>query len=276
MTNDQARVLALTTLATFVLMSEDLGAQGAASWSLCGPGRYELAAGGQPLGTEVFEIACHSNGYTATGRTQLSMTGATVDLTTHLELGTDFVPASASAKGTVNGQPFDQSGTFRDGTATLTTNGQQQSVPYTKSASWLGGNIFYPNVFIAARYDEAKGGAQTIPIFPQMAMTLERTASDTVRLDNGETATFTRFVARVAIQQFILWRDGDGRLAVIASPAQQFAAVRTESAKWLPALMAKLTGGASAAPTHSATAIDYSAPPGATFTAEEVTIPVAT
>jgi len=276
MTNDQARVLALTTLATFVLMSEDLGAQGAASWSLCGPGRYELTAGGQPLGTEVFEIACHPNGYTATGRTQLSMTGATVDLTTHLELGTDFVPASASAKGTVNGQPFDQSGTFRDGTATLTTNGQQQSVPYTKSASWLGGNIFYPNVFIAARYDEAKGGAQTIPIFPQMAMTLERTASDTVRLDNGETATFTRFVARVAIQQFILWRDGDGHLAVIASPAQQFAAARTERAKWLPALMAKLTGGASAAPTHSATAIDYSAPPGATFTAEEVTIPVAT
>jgi len=40
--------------------------------------------------------------------------------------------------------------------------------------------------------------------------------------------------------------------------------------------MAKLTGGASAAPANSATAIDYSAPLGATFTAEEVTIPVAT
>ena len=276
MTNTRARSLALTTLATVALMSEDLAGQRVGNWSLCGAGRYDLSAGGQPLGSETFDIACHPSGYSATGRTQLSMTGATIDLTTRLEIGADLVPASASANGTVNGQPFDQSGAFRDGTATLTTNGQQQSVPYAKGASWLGGNIFYPNVFIAARYDEAKGGAQQFPVFPQIVMTLERTAADTVRLDNGETATFVRFVARIAIQQFILWRDGDGRLAVIASPAQQFAAVRAESAKWLPALMAKLTSGASTAPTHSATAIDYSAPQGATFTAEEVTIPVAT
>ena len=276
MTNTRARSLALTTLATVALMSEDLGGQRVGNWSLCGAGRYDLSMGGQPLGSETFDIACHPSGYSATGRTQLSMTGATIDLTTRLEIGADLVPASASANGTVNGQPFNQSGTFRDGTATLTTNGQQQSVPYAKGASWLGGNIFYPNVFIAARYDEAKGGAQQFPVFPQIEMTLERTAADTVRLDNGETATFVRFVARIAIQQFILWRDGDGRLAVIASPAQQFAAVRAESAKWLPALMAKLTGAASTAPTHSATAIDYSAPQGAAFTAEEVTIPVAT
>ncbi|HEX5075541.1 MAG TPA: alpha/beta fold hydrolase [Gemmatimonadaceae bacterium] len=257
-------------------MSEDLGAQRVGNWSLCGAGRYDLTMGGQSVGSETFDIACHPGGYTATGRTQLSMAGAGIDLTTHLEVGADLVPASASAKGTVNGQPFDQSGTFRDGTATLTTNGQQQSVPYTKGASWLGGNIFYANAFIAARYDEARGGSQQIPVFPQIVMTLERAAADTVRLDNGESAAFTRFVARVATQQFTLWRDGDGRLAVIASPAQQFAAVRPESAKWLPALTAKPGSGASAAPAPSATTIDYSAPPGATFTAEEVTIPVAT
>ena len=276
MMNSQARSLALTTLATFALMSEDLVAQRVGNWSLCGAGRYDLTMGGQSVGSETFDIACHPAGYTATGRTQLSMTGASIDLTTHLEVGADLIPASASAKGTVNGQPFDQSGTFVDGTATLTTNGQQQSMPYAKGASWVGGNIFYPNVFIAARYDEAKGGSQLFPIFPQIQMTVEQTGSDTVRLDNGESATFTRFVARVAIQQLILWRDGNGRLAAIASPAQQFAAIRVESAKWLPALMAKLAGAASAAPTHSATTIDYSAPPGATFTAEEVTIPVAT
>ena len=276
MMNNRARSIALTTLATFALMSEDLGAQRVGNWSLCGAGRFDLTMGGQSVGSETFDIGCHPNGYTATGRTQLSMAGAAIDLTTHLEVGADLVPASASAKGTVNGQPFDQSGTFVDGTATLTTNGQQQSVPYAKGASWLGGNIFYANVFIAARYDESKGGPQQLPIFPQITMTVERTASDTVRLDNGESATFARFVARVAVQEFILWRDGDGRLAVIASPAQQFAAVRAESARWLPALMAKPTGVASAAPTHSATMIDYSAPPGAAFTAEEVTIPVAT
>ena len=55
---------------------------------------------------------------------------------------------------------------------------QSQSVPYAKGASWMGGNIFYPNAFIAARYDEAKGGPQQVPIFPQMVVTVERTASD--------------------------------------------------------------------------------------------------
>lgn len=276
MKNHRARYVALTTLATFALMSEDLEAQRAGNWSLCGAGRYDLTMNGQSVGSETFDIACNPSGYTATGRTQLAMAGASIDLTTHLEVGADLVPASASAKGTVNGQPFDQSGTFVDGTATLTTNGQQQSVPYTKGASWVGGNIFYANVFIVARYDEAKGGAQSLPIFPQIQMTVERAASDTVRLDNGESTTFTRFVARVAVQQFILWRDGNGRLAAIAVPAQQFAAVRPESAKWLPALMAKLSGAAPASPAHSTATIDYSAPPGATFTAEEVKIPVAT
>ena len=276
MTNHGARSLALTTLATFVLMSEDLGAQRAGNWSLCGAGRYDLTMGGQSVGSETFDVACHPNGYTATGRTQLAMAGASIDLTTHLEVGADFIPAAASAKGTVNGQPFDQSGTFVDGTATLTTNGQQQSVPYAKGASWLGGNIFYANVFIAARYDEAKGGSQQIPIFPQIAMNLERADLDTVRLDNGESATFTRFVARVGLQQFILWRDGNGRLAAMGIPAQQFSAVRPESAKWLPALTAKLAGAAPATSAHSTSTIDYSAPPGASFTAEEVKVPVAT
>lgn len=275
MMNTRARSLALTTLATFVMMSEDLGAQRAGNWSLCGPGRFDLTMAGQSAGSETFDIACHAGGYTANGRTQLSVAGAAIDLTTRLELGADFVPSSASAKGTVNGQPFDQSGTFVDGTATLTTNGQQQSMPYAKGASWVGGNIFYPNVFIVARYDEAKGGSQQFPIFPQIAMTVERTGLDTVRLDNGESATFTRFVARVGVQQYTLWRDAGGHLAAIGIPAQQFAAVRPESAKWLPALMAKLTGGTAGAASHSATTIDYSAPSGATFTAEEVTIPVA-
>jgi dipeptidyl aminopeptidase/acylaminoacyl peptidase len=274
MINTQARSLALTTLATFVLMSEDLGAQRAGNWSLCGPGRFDLTMAGQSVGSETFDIACHAGAYTATGRTQMSMAGAAIDLTTRLELGADFIPSSASAKGTVNGQPFDQSGTFVDGTATLTTNGQQQSMPYAKGASWVGGNIFYPNVFIVARYDEAKGGSQQFPIFPQIAMTVERTGLDTVRLENGESATFTRFVAHVGMQQYSLWRDAGGHLAAIGIPAQQFAAVRPENAKWLPSLMAKLTGGTSAT-AHSATTIDYSAPPGATFTAEEVTIPVA-
>src|SRR4029079_14940629 len=128
--------------------------------------------------------------------------------------------SSASAKGTIRGQPFEQTGTVTNGTATLATNGQSQSMSYTPGASWLGGNIFYSNAFIAARYDEAKGGAQQFPVFPQMSVTIERLAQDTPHRESGESATFTRFAMRVAGQEIILWRDVEGHLAVIAVPVQ--------------------------------------------------------
>ena len=76
MINTRARSLTLTTLVTFVLMSENLGAQRAGNWSLCGAGRYDLTMGGQSVGSETFDIACHPGGYTASGRTQLSTAGA--------------------------------------------------------------------------------------------------------------------------------------------------------------------------------------------------------
>ena len=271
MTTNRARSGALMTLSAAAIMSEPLAAQQPTKWSVCGAGKYELVAAGQSLGNETFEITCKPDGrYSATGRTQLSAGGTAIDLTTTLELGADLLPITASAKGTVQGNPFDQSMTFANGTAAMVTNGQSQSVPYTPGASWVGGNIFYPNVFIAARYDEAKGGVQEFPIFPKITLTLERKADDAARLDNGETATFTRFVMHVAGQEMLGWRDAAGRLAIIAIPAQRFTAARTESAKWVPKLLEP-------APSSTATAtIDYSAPAGATFTAEEVTIPVST
>ena len=279
MTTTRARLGALAMLASAIVMTERLDAQPTpGKWMLCGAGKYDLSAGGQSLGSETFDITCRPDGhYIATGRTQLSAGATSIDLTTNLEFGGDLLPITASAKGTVQGQPLDQSGTFANGTATLATNGQTQSVPYAPGSSWLGGNIFYTNAFIAARYDEAKGGAQQFPVFPQMTVTLERVASDAVRLDNGDAATFTRFVMRVAGQEIVLWRDPSGHLAVIGVPAQRFAAVRPESAKWLQALMANLGNGATSPSSTkpAATTIDYSAPAGAPFTAEEVTIPVA-
>ena len=273
MTTHRPRICAVALTTISMLTSEPLEAQKRDTWSLCGAGKYDLTAAGQTIGSETFEISCKPNGrYAATGRTQLSA-GSAIDLTTSLEIGADLSPVTASAKGTVAGQPFDQTGTFANGTATLTSNGRAQTVSYTPGAAWLGGNIFYTNVFILARYDETKGGAQQIPIFPQIAATVERVASDAVRLDNGDSATFARFAMHIGAQELVFWRDDARRLAVIAVPAQRFAASRPESAKWLPRLMASLT----ATPSKSAASqIDYSAPPGATFTAEEVTIPVAT
>src|SRR5689334_4986414 len=126
MMTNQARVGALAMLAVAIAMTEPLDAQQApGKWVLCGTGSYDLSAGGQSLGTETFDITCRPDGhYVATGRTQLIGGAASIDLTTNLELGADLLPITASAKGTVQGQPLDQSGTFTNGTATLVTNGQ--------------------------------------------------------------------------------------------------------------------------------------------------------
>ena len=92
----------------------------------------------------------------------------------------------------------------------------------------MGGNIFYPNALIVARYDDAKGGRQQVPVFGQMSVTIERVASDEVRLDNGESATFTRFAFYIATQQIIFWRDA-ADLAAIQSRFEVHG-VRPESA----------------------------------------------
>jgi dipeptidyl aminopeptidase/acylaminoacyl peptidase len=285
MTPNRARASALTTIAAIIamtLMSEPAAAQAKAQgkWSLCGAGKYDLVVGGQNLGSETFDITCKPDGrYSATGHTQLAAGVMSIDLTTTLELGADMLPITALAKGKVQGQQIEQSGKFENGTATLSTNGQSQTMPYVAGAAWQGGNIFYPNVFIAARYDEAKGGAQQFPVFPQMTVTIERQAADEVRLDTGEAATFTRFSMRLVGQEMVLWRDAAGRLAIIASTAQRFTAARPESAKWIPSLVAALSSAKPApasttSSSPSAGGIDYSAPAGAAFTAEEVTIPV--
>jgi len=257
-------------------------AQPATKWSLCGSGSYQLTAAGQSIGSETFEVTCRPDGhYLGTGRTQLSAGAMSLDLTTNLELAQDLVPITASAKGTVQGQPFDQTGTFTSGTAALSTNGNAQSVPYTPGASWSGGNIFFPIAFLAARYDEAKGGVQQFPVFPTLSASLERVTSDGLRADNGESATFTRFIMRLAGAEMVLWRDSAGRLAVMAVVAQRFTVARPEAAKWIPALLSSLSApsrasSGSAVTPESKNATDYSAPANAPFTAEEATIPVST
>ena len=266
---------ALPTITAFRAFSTVMTQQPAAKWAICGAGEYQFSAAGQPLGKESFDIACQPDGsYRATARTQLTPLG--LDLTTKLEVGKDLLPQSVDVKGTASGQPFDQTAKFSNGSATLTANGAAQTVSYPPTASWLGGNIFFSNVFIAARYDEAKGGAQQIAIFPQGTLTLERLKSDTVKQGN-ETASFDRFVIKVGPQEIVLWRDGQRRLAVIGVPAQRFAAARPESARWAEALLSAPAAAAPAKPAGpTSDAIDYSAPANAPFTAEEVRISVAT
>src|SRR5919107_922012 len=134
MTPNRVRPSALTLLAAIAattLMTEPSAAPAKTQgkWSICGAGRYDFVAGGQNLGSETFDIACKPDGrYSATGHTQLAAGAVSIDLTTTLEVGADMLPITALSKGKVQGQPLEQSGKFENGTATLTTNGQSQTM----------------------------------------------------------------------------------------------------------------------------------------------------
>ena len=236
--------------------------------AICGKGVFQLMLGDKEVGREEFEIKCQPDGgYAATGHTKFNL-GPGSDLVTTLNLDKSAEPSSSTAKGTAGGKPFDQSLTVKNATATLTTNGAAQDLPFAKGTAFLGNNIFYMFQFVLARYDAGRGGTQQIAVFPGQTVKVERIARDRVQA-SGLTTPATmldcyRVVAGVA--ELIIWVDDKGRVATIAVPAQNFAAVREEYAALVPSLKA------SVAAKMKTAEIDYSAPAGAPFTAEEVTV----
>lgn len=236
--------------------------------AICGKGVFQLLVGEQSVGREEFEIKCQPDGgYAATGHTVLSG-GPVSDLNTTLDVDKSGEPSSSTAKGTVRGQPFDQSLVIKGATATITTNGNAKDLPFAKGMSFLGNNIFYMFQFLLARYDGARGGAQQVPLFPTQAIKLERVARDAVQASGATAATtmLDRYSAVVGMAELTIWADDKGRIAVIAVPMQNFAAVREEYAGLVPSLKAIISAKLKVAE------IDYNAPPGAPFTAEEVTV----
>jgi fermentation-respiration switch protein FrsA (DUF1100 family) len=227
--------------------------------------------GEQSIGREEFEIKCQpAGGYATSGHTDLKVPGGAIDLNTNLEVDKSGAPLSSTAKGTINGKPFDQSVVVKGEMATVTSGGGTKELPFGKGASLLGGNIFYMFQFLLARYDTAKGGIQEVPIFPNLTAKLERIARDAVQATgiaaSPAPSLFDRYSITVAMSNIIAWIDTKGRAAVLAVPLQNFAAVREEYSTFVPSFKAIL------AAKMKETEVDYAAPAGAPFTAEEVTV----
>jgi hypothetical protein len=236
--------------------------------SICGKSNLVFKLGEQPVGNEVFEIKCQPDGgYSAVGRTELKVPGASIDLNTTLDMDKSGSPTSSSAKGSVAGQPFDQSVSIKDGIATL-TSGETRQLPFKEGSALMGGNIFYMFHFAIARYDAARGGSQEISIFPGGSIKVERVARDALTPANlpSGAATFDRYEVTAGGNVIVVWFDSRGRLAALAIPLQNFGALRDDylalEGAFKGALAAKM----------KAIEPDYSAPAGAAFTAEEVTV----
>ena len=239
--------------------------------SICGKGAFSFWLGDQSVGREEFEIKCQPDGsYSASGHTDLKVGGSGVDLNTTLEVSKLGEHLSSTAKGTVAGRPFDQSVIVKDVVATVTSSGSSKDLPFVKGTSLLGGNIFFMFQFLLARYDVARGGIQEHPVFPNAQSKIERVSRDEVQA-TGIAASpaptpFDRYIITVGMSNIIAWVDSKGRIATLAVPVQNFAAVREEYASFVPSFKAILSA------KMKEFELDYGAPAGASFTAQEVTV----
>ncbi|HEY0543778.1 MAG TPA: alpha/beta fold hydrolase [Pyrinomonadaceae bacterium] len=243
------------------------------STALCGKGVFLVSLSGTQVGRETFEVKClEGGGYAASGQTNLKLPGALIDVATTIELDKTAAPTKFTSSGTMLGSPVEQAITFNDGKATITTKEGAQQMLYEKGASFIMSNVQYLLTLVAARYDTARGGEQSIALFPNINAKMERTARDEVQAAGVAAApkptAFDRYTLELGQATLILWADTQGRVVVISLPQQKYVAAREEYASYVAPLDAALVS------TMKGLRPDYSAPPDAPFTAEEVKIKV--
>lgn len=241
---------------------------------LCGAGTFILTAAGTRMGQETYQIECKADGtIAARGRTQLTMPSGASDLETTLELDAARRPKLATAKGQGSSGSLEQRVEVADGKATITTGTKVQQAAIPADAAFFAPNTFYLLPFIVARYDATRGGEQQIAVWPLGHVTVAYLGENEVTAA-GHSARFDRYQMRIGAQQIALWFDTAGRIAVIGIAAQGFTAAREDLTAWAePLLRSPAPAIQPQTTTPGSAAVDYAAPPGAPYTAEEVTVP---
>jgi alpha-beta hydrolase superfamily lysophospholipase len=242
--------------------------------AICGKSSFRMLLGTQSLGSETFEITCRTGGgYAAGGHTELKLPGLVVDISTTILTDKEATPSKFTLKGTLGANMLDQDVTVMNDKVTIVDKGVKSEVPYVKGASFLVPNVIYLYQFVGAHYDTARGGAQKLTVVPSYEVTMERTAHDEVLAANLAVAAavrptaFDRYTLHMTgVPALNIWADRQGRLAAFSVPAQNFIAIREEYASFAAPLMAALSSA------MKETMPDYSAPPDAPYTAEEVTV----
>ena len=242
------------------------------SQALCGKGTYLVSLGGTSIGRETFDVKCAETGFVANAKTNFKIAATTIDIESEMELDKKAIPSKFTSKGTMATTSVDQTIVFKNGKATITTSTGSQDMLYQDGASYVMANLTYVLTFVAARYDNARGGEQSIPIFPNGNAIMERTARDEVQpfgsIAGPRKTTFDRYTLKLGPATLVLWSDTKGRIAAISMPVQNFVAVREGYASFVEPLHAAL------ASLIKKLKPDYTAPPDATFTSEEVKIKV--
>ena len=236
----------------------------------CGSGTLHVSLAGVASGEERYEVECADDGsIRARGSSKLALAGLTADYVVTMELDSAIVPHLVTANGTSSTGPLNDTLVLRGAQSTFTRNGQTQEVAASEHAAYAGNNLFWPLVFLLARYDPSLGGRQTVPVFPNLTASLAYQQPDTVvpaGASAGPPRTYHRYALTLGPAPALVWTDDTGRMAGLAVAAVRLLVGDTRDAAYLPAL-----ADAAGIPA-AARAPDYSASPDAPFTAEEVTV----
>jgi dipeptidyl aminopeptidase/acylaminoacyl peptidase len=205
----------------------------------------------------------------ARGSSRLSLGGMTADYVVTMELDRAAVPRLVTAKGTSSTGPLDDTLELRGAESRLTRDGSAQTIPATPGAAYVGNNLFWPLVFVLARYEPETGGAQQIPVFPSLTASLRYAGPDTVTPATaaaGPPRAYHRYALTLGPAPIVLWTDDAGRFAALHVAAARLLVTDARDAAFAPALASAAGSGAAVRPP------DYSPPPDAPFTAEQVVV----
>ena len=213
-------------------------ATGASPPDLNDHGTFEIFDAGKSIGTETFEIRVRGDQVEAQGNVHLQMeqngkknevrTSSNLLMNTHL----DPLSYTWSQKGTQSSQLNIDFRTQPAHVRYKTVSGQDDRRDFhlDKDVVVLDDNALHQYQLAAARYDVAKGGAQTFHAFiPQEALpgmiTLNSVGSESVQVE-GKKLTLRHILLSTELAQINLWVDDQGHLQMVSAPDAQFQAMR--------------------------------------------------
>ncbi len=201
-------------------------------------GAFELFSDGKSIGTEKFEIRVHGNQIDAQAEAvmEVEQNGRKYDvhITSNLVLDSQFQPLSYtwSQKGTQSSQINIDFHSQPARARYKTVNGQEDRRDFKlqKDVVVLDDNAIHQYQLALERYDQAKGGTQTLLAFiPQEALpgviSISFVGRD-VPGASGEPRPLRHFLLATELAQINLWTDDQGRLQVVSAPDAHFQAVR--------------------------------------------------
>ena len=228
-------------------------------------GKLTVLKSGKEAGRETFSI---KNGESAESTTSVNVGGHIVNFKTTTEY------KDSLAKSFTLDQEPNIKLQFALSAGEVKVTGINETTGKTdESALILENLVWHQYYFLIQHYDAKKGGTQQFKAFVPSVMTtlpltLER--KETGITFEGITAKLDHYLA--VFQSAVpvnIWTDASGKLVYVTIPTQGWEAIRQEDASSIDSIHKRLAEMQKNQPKVD---IDYSVPPDAPFTAEEVTV----